>query len=70
MDGDLSSGNRVEVSRRDTQCTGCDVSRPAVLEFRGTAGTGQIRDISVRLYQIGSGYSDCEKSYSGVCARN
>jgi hypothetical protein len=70
MDGTLGSANSVEVGSRDTRCTGCDVSRPAVLEFRGTAATGQIRDIRVRLYQIGSGYSDCEKTYSGVCARN
>jgi hypothetical protein len=62
-------GSSVRVSYEDHDCSSCS-PQPVQMQLTATAGQGQLSDVKVTLSQMGTGYLDCEKSYSGVCSRN
>lgn len=68
--GTLSTNGHVDAEYRDTKCYACDFDKPLVISLEGIGDEDQVRDVDVRMYQTGSGYSDCEKRYHGTCAKN
>jgi hypothetical protein len=66
--GTVEPNGAVSLVYRDTDCSVCSPTRPFVIELAGTAGERQIRNITIRMYQIGVG--ECEKSYRATCATN
>jgi hypothetical protein len=70
LEGALWQNGTVDLEYRDTECYACGFDRPFIIELGGAAADNQIRDIDIHMYQLNSGYSDCDKYYAGTCARN
>lgn len=68
LNGELSDTS-LNATYTDYRCTNCSQS-PALMRLVALAADGQLRDVRITLSQRDTGYSDCDKEWSGVCVRN